>query len=61
MRKVLKIARDVVFGAVGFGGSVAVGLDVNTAILIGASALLLAVGVDFEIVKKLKELFDNEK
>lgn len=57
----LKRVLPILGGAVVGGGSFAMGLDANSAIIFAGCAIALILGVEFATVKELKELFDKPK
>ena len=64
MTKVLRFLKKPVallIGAISGGGSIFAGLDVEFAVLVGASAFLLIAGVELETIKQWKELMEDEK
>ena len=64
MTKVLRFLKKPVallIGAISGGGSIFAGLDVQFAVLVGASAFLLIAGVELETIKQWKELMQDEK
>ena len=64
MTKVLRFLKKPVallIGAISGGGSIFAGLDVEFAVLVGASAFLLIAGVELETIKQWKEMMEDEK
>lgn len=63
MTKVIRFLKKpvaILIGAVTGGGSLFAGLDVEYAVLVGASAFLLIAGVELETIKQWKEMLDED-
>jgi len=60
MKRILKRAGSLIAGVIGFGGSLGAGLDINSAILIGATAAVAIISGEIAFAKEFKELFEDE-
>lgn len=63
MKKVISLAKragSLIAGVVTGGGSFLAGVDAGNSILIGASAIMIVLGVEMAVVKEFKQLFEKE-
>ena len=61
LQRVIKIGRDTFAGLLGGGAGFALSGSIEAAVLIGVCALLVALGVDFDVVQKFRNLFSSHE